>query len=331
MPLSRHLPPKSHVLWLISLIQDTSPHAQTKAEFAEMASDIIETDAIDKITLCIGDNLQRFRFMIQNDCTEAEGIEICQQLSRQWHIDNQDSIEKLRINKNLEFIKWDEFLVWPDYAITVRAVEDLYLRDTKFKKAVDGRIRQELHKISSTAKITDLTKQTELLKKYLFEESAFQKFVASKGFKFQLYKNAFPPPAKCIINNSDFVPPGYLSEIHFTQYQHTQKNNPLDNSPQSYNSLPLNIQNGNNVVPLQQNSHKNETYGSVLSQPNSYKQHKSERLSESPEKKFANFIESTLALLPAEQRLNAIKDLFQFTTQKIIPLCYENNTNALVI
>ncbi len=325
MPLSRNLPAHSHVLWLISLIQDTSPEAQTKAEFAEMTNDIVANQAIDKITLCIGDNLQRFRFMIENDCTEQEGIDKCQQLSRQWHADNPASLEKLKNEKNLQIITWDEFLAWPDYEKTVQAVNDLYIKDTKFKRDADGRIKQELEKIGNRAKIIDPTRQTELLKKYLFEESAFQKFVASKGFRFELYKKPLPPAAKRIISNSDFVPPGYLAEVYFTQYSNTPKNTHTNPAPNSRSSSALNIPIGidfpRDASSIRQNGHKNG-FGSVfLPEP----KHTSSSLSESPEKKFANFIESTLSLLPAEQRDNAIKSLMQFTNQQIIPLCYEQN------
>ncbi|HEY4832160.1 MAG TPA: hypothetical protein VIH61_06325 [Waddliaceae bacterium] len=330
MPLSRNLPPKSHILWLISLIQDTSPEAQTKAEFSEMVDDIIANDNVDKVTLCIGDNLQRFRFMIQNNCTEAEGIERCQQLSRQWHIDNPESLQRLKEKKHLAIIKWDDFLAWPDYEKTVKSVEDLYLKDNKFKRDVDGRIKQELEKLTNTAKITDPTKRTELLKKYLFEESAFQKFVASQGFKFELYKKPLPPAAKRIISNSDFVPPGYLAEVHFTQFNNAPRNTPTNHIAPQQSSPSLNIPIGIDF-PVAFSSHKNNGhkngFGQVFS---SEKKSNSSGLSQSPEKKFANFIESTLGLLPEEQRENAIKALMQFTNQQIIPLCYEKDNRHTI-
>lgn len=328
MPLSRNLPKNSHVLWLISLIQDTSPEAQTKAEFSEMVNDIIANDAVEKITLCIGDNLQRFRFMIQNNCTEEEAIQRCQELSRQWHIDNPLSLQELKDKKNLTLIKWDDFLAWPQREKTVKDVEELYLRDNKFKRDVDGRIKQELEKLTNTAKITDPTKRTELLKRYLFEESAFEKFVAAEGFKFQLYKKPLPPAIKRIINNSDFVPPGYLSEVYFTQFSNAQKNTPTNHPVMRQQfSSPLNIPIGidfpRDVSHLQKNGHKNG-FGSVFS---SDSKPSSSGLSESPEKKFANFIESTLSLLPIEQRDNAIQSLMKFTNQQIIPLCYEKDSH----
>jgi len=329
MPLSRNLPHKSHILWLISLIQDTSPEAQTKAEFSEMTNEIIKNECVEKITLCIGDNLQRFRFMIQNNCTESEGIEKCQQLSRQWHIDNEKSIELLKEKKNLVIIKWDDFLTWPDYEKTVKAVEELYLKDNKFKRDVDGRIKQELEKLTNTAKITDPTKRTELLKRYLFEESAFEKFVASQQFKFQLYKKPLPPAIKRIISNSDFVPPGYLSEVYFTQYNHVAQNI-SNNMPSQQFSSPLNIPVGIDFPPSfsssKHHSYKNG-FGKVFS---SEKTLSNLGLSESPEKKFANFIESTLSLLSEEQKESAIKSLMQFTNQQIIPLCYEKDNKQVI-
>ena len=339
MPLSRSLPPKSHVLWLISLIQDTSPQAQTKAEFSEMVDEIIANDAIEKITLCIGDNLQRFRFMIQNDCTEQEGIERCQQLSNQWHIDNEESVERLKDKKNLTIIKWDEFLAWPHYSATVKDVNDLYIKDNKFKRDVDGRIKQELEKIGSRAKITDPTKRTELLKKYLFEESAFQKFVASQGFKFELYKKPLPPAAKRIISNSDFVPPGFLAEVHFTQYNNIPSSNNTASSTSNTHSsssrnIPIGIDFPASFDYLKQKNGNKNGFAPIFENPkksHDLKEKSGLSLSESPEKKFANFIESTIGLLPEEHKANAIKALIQFTNQKIIPLSYENNPNTLVI
>lgn len=219
-------------------------------------------------------------------------------------------------------------------------MNDLYLKDNKFKRDADGRIKQELEKIGNRAKITDPTKITELLKKYLFEESAFQKFVASKGFRFELYKKPLPPAAKRIISNSDFVPPGFLAEVYFTQYHNTPKNNPVKQTVmQQYPSQALNIPIGLDFpvsfdsLPKRHGS-KNAGFGSVFDPPkksNDVKEYSSIPLGESPEKKVANFIESTIGLLPQEHRANAIKALIQFTNQKILPLSYENNTNSLVI
>jgi hypothetical protein len=320
MPLSRNLPRNSHILWLISLIQDKSPEAQTKTEFTEMTNDILSNDAVEKITLCIGSTLQRFSMMLKHDCTEEEAIEKCQSLEAQWCKDNPTSLEKLKEKKNLVILKWDEFRAWPDYEKTVKMVEDLYLKDHKFKHDVDGRIKQEFNKIDHTAKVEDPTKRTELLKKYLFEESAFQKFVASKGFKFELYKSPLPPAAKRIISNSDFVPPGFLSEIHFTQFSIQSKKH-LRIVP------PINEREVDTSSTIPTNSHSFTPVFKETKKPHGQES----KQSGSPEQKCAHFIESTLSLLSPEQRINAIKDLIQFTTQKIIPLCYEPSTNTLVI
>lgn len=319
MPLSRNLPRNSHILWLISLIQDTSPQAQTKAEFSEMTNDILDNDAVEKITLCIGSTLQRFNMMLRYGITEEEAIEKCKSLEAQWYLDNPKSVDALKEKKNLVILKWDEFREWPEYEKTVKMVEDLYLKDHKFKRDVDGRIKQELEKIGNTAKIEDPTKRTELLKKYLFEESAFQKFSASKGFRFELYKSPFPPPAKRIMSNSDFVPPGSLSEIHFTQFNGSFKKH-------------LRIVNSFNEQEIDSSSNTTTSH-SFKPVFKEIKESNNHDISQngSPEKKFANFIESTLGLLPPDQRLNAIKDLIQFTTQKIMPLCYATSTNTLVM
>lgn len=318
MPLSRNLPRNSHILWLISLIQDTSPQAQTKDEFSEMTNDILGNDAVEKVTLCIGSTLQRFNMMVRYGCTEEEAIEKCHALEAQWHQDNPIAIENLKEKKNLVILKWDEFRAWPDYGKTVKMVQELYLKDHKFKRDVDGRIKQELEKIGSKSKIEDPTKRTELLKNYLFEESAFQKFAASKGFRFELYKSPFPPPAKRIMSNSDFVPPGSLSEIHFTQYNNNHKNHLRIISSTTERELDSSTTTtSHSFTPIFKASPKPNDNEIIQSG--------------SPEKKCANFIESTLSLLSPEQRLSAIKDLIQFTTQKIIPLCYEPSTNNLVI
>lgn len=333
MPLNRNIPKNSHILWMISLIQDISPEAQTKSEFSQMADEICSTESIDKITLCLADNLQRFRFMLKNGCTEAEAIKICDNLSEKWYLDNAKSLQELKEKKNLVILKWDEFLTWPEYEKTVRAVEDLYIKDNKFKKDVDGRIRQELNRLGDTAKINDATKQTELLKKYLFEESAFQKFVASKNFKFELYKTSFPPPAKRIMNNSDFVPPGFLAEVYFTQFNNTQKNHHSFRTPlQQFNSplnTPIGIDFPPNFSTMSHNSTPND-FKSVLSQPIKQKEQTTTILSSSPEKKFATFIESTIGLLSDEQKEKAIKALIQFTNEKIIPLSYEKDNRQSI-
>ena len=65
MPLNQALKKNSNVLWTISIIQDLTPEAQTKSEFTEMANDVLNTAAIDGVTLCLADNLQRFRLMIE--------------------------------------------------------------------------------------------------------------------------------------------------------------------------------------------------------------------------------------------------------------------------
>ena len=293
MPLSRTLPKNSHVLWLISLIQDTSPGAQTKSEFADMVSDILSNDYVEKITICVGDTLQRFRFMIKHDCTELEAIEKCKVLSDQWYQDNPESLEKLKEKKNLVIMKWDEFLAWPDREKTIKAVEDFYLRDHKFKRDVDARIKQEMAKYTD-AKITHPLKQTELLKKYLFEESAFQRFSAEKDFRHVLYKMPFPPAMKRVLANSDFVPPGYMVETHFTQYAHKMR-------PPANNETP---------------QEDKVSFQPVFS----HSPTKPENNIKSQTKKVADIIENTIELLSPDKKEFALKALLEFTTKEIMPL-----------
>ena len=290
MPLSRTLPKNSHVLWLISLIQDTSPTAQTKSEFADMVADILANDYVDKITICVGDTLQRFRFMIKHDCTEIEAIEKCKALSEQWYQDNPQSLEQLKEKKNLVIMKWDEFLAWPDREKTIRAVEDFYFRDNKFRRDVDARIKQEMGKYSD-AKITHPLRQTELLKKYLFEESAFQKFGALKDFRHVLYKMPFPPAMKRILGNSDFVSPGYMVETHFTQYAHKRQ------------------------IPETSQEDK-ASFSPVFS----HSPTKHENGIKSQTKKVSDIIENAIDLLSPDKKEFALKALLEFTTKEIIPL-----------
>jgi hypothetical protein len=292
MPLSRNLPKNSHVLWLISLIQDTSPGAQTKAEFAAMTADILSNEYVDKITICVGDTLQRFRFMIRDNCSEDEAIEKCHALSNQWYLDNPESLEKLKASKQLLLIKWDEFLAWPDREKTVQKVEDLYRKDEKFRRDVDGRIKQEMAKYHD-AKITNPTRQTELLKKYLFEESAFLRFAAEQDFKHVLYKMPFPPAIKRVLSNSDFVAPGFMVEVNFTQFKSS---------------------------PKPEVSNEKAAFQPVLSHalPSRHKHD-----NKSPTRKVSEFIESAIELLSDEQKTYAVKALIEFTNQQIIPLSYK--------
>src|SRR5271155_2233687 len=133
MPLNQSVKKNSHILWEVSLIQDTTPEAQTKSEFAEMVADVLATENIDKVTLCLGDNIQRFRLMIRDDITEEEAIQKCQQMAKTWHEDNAKSLEKLEETKNLSILTWDEFLNWPDCEKTIKDIERLYKENNKFR------------------------------------------------------------------------------------------------------------------------------------------------------------------------------------------------------
>lgn len=298
MPLSRNLPKESHVLWLISLIQDTNPGAQTKTEFSEMVSDVVSNEYIDKVTICIGDTLQRFRFMIRDNCSEFAATEKCHALSAQWNLDNPEALNKLKENKQLSILKWDEFLAWPEQEKTIKAIEELYRKDDKFKRDVDGRIKQEMAKYQD-AKITNPTRQAELLKKYLFEESAFLKFAAEQDFKHVLYKMPFPPAIKRVLSNSEFVAPGFMVEVNFTQFK---------------------------ASPKPEVSNEKAAFQAVLSNPLASR-HKHDN--KSPTRKVSEFIESAIELLSDEQKAYAVKALIEFTNQQIIPLSYKTNIPTL--
>jgi tRNA-dependent cyclodipeptide synthase len=296
MPLNQTLRKNSNVLWTISIIQDQNPEAQTKSEFAEMANDVINTPTIDTLTLCLADNLQRFRFMINDGLSKEEAIKHCQSLSAQWHEDNSESINKLQSAKKLSLITWQEFLEWPEYKQTVKDVESWYKENGKFRHDVDGRIRQELKRIKADATIIDPTIQADLLKKYMFEELAFQKFSSSKRFHYEIYKNSWPPAMNVIKNNTDFVPSGFMIPLHFTQFEPTPKKSKEHFHPS----------------------------GSVFSVPS-----KIETINKPNTQKALEFIEKAFQLLPPEKQDRAVEALLKFTTQEIIPLCYSSNVNTL--
>jgi hypothetical protein len=350
MPLSQPVRKNSHILWVISLIQDITPEAQTKAELAEMVNDVVNTDNVDKTTLCLADTLQRFRFMIKDGLTEEEATIKCQEMAKMWQEDNAESLTKLKESKNLSILTWDEFLNWSEYEKTVKDVEIFYKENTKFRSDVDGRVRQELSKISNDAKITDPTHQTVLLKKYLFEECAFHKFAASKRFNYQLYKNPLPPAIRDIKQNTNFVPPGFMDELHFTQFNFTPKkqtvvqNNhvqpnlipygnipvgldfpPMWRSPQQY-YFPAEssyINNRNSFSPVFSNSSPKQN-GSPPKQTD----FTDVKTAEQSRIEFAEFIEKSLKILPEKDQKKAIESLVKFTTNEILPLFY-NNTNEL--
>ena len=313
MPLNQSVKKNSHVLWTISIIQDTSPQAQTKSEFAEMVGDILTTDNVDKVTLCLADNLQRFRFMIEDGITEEEAISKCQGLAKTWHNDNSESLQKLKESKKLSFLTWEEFNNWPEYEKTIKEVEELYKQNREFRNDVDGRIRQAMQSIKSDAKISDRSEQTKLLKQYLFEECAYQKFGASKGFNYELYKTPMSKAMRRIKNNSDFVAPGTMVEVHFTQFNPQERKQRI-------------IQNNeNHSVPMILSTEK-ASFSPIFNK----QRVKSDPVVEpSLSIKTGEFIEKTLAMLPEHHQRVAVEALMRFTNQEIIPLCYPNKTTLV--
>lgn len=321
MPLNQTLRKKSHVLWTISIIQDISPEAQTKSELAEMVDDVSKTETIERLTLCLADNLQRFRLMIQDGITEEEATIRCQQMSQKWHNDNPKSIEKLKETKNLSFITWQQFLEWPEHDNTIKAIESFYKENKEFRNDVDGRVRQEFKNIKPDAKITDPAIQTALFKRYMFEECAYQKFAASKHFNYEIYKTPMSKAMRRIKNNSDFVAPGFMVEVHFSQFNPSLKKNPI-NPPKPSDKTIL------STTPPKEDEYKNSFL--PLFNNNSHLLTSNEQIPIESRchlhvKKAAEFIENAIDLLPVEQQENAMKALIKFTTQEIMPLYYTNN------
>lgn len=304
MPLNQTLRKDSNVLWTISIIQDQKPEAQTKSEFAEMANDVLTTNNINRVTLCLADNLQRYRLMIEHGMSEEEAIAECQKMAHQWHQDNAVELEKLKSAKKLSFLTWEEFLGCPDRIETIKSLENWYKTDRKFRNDVDGRIRQVLQSTSTDAKISDKNKQTELLMKYLFEECAYQKFSASKGFNYEIYKTPTSKFMRRVKYNTQYVPPGVMVELYFTQFAPTEKNNT-----------------NNNVILSEK-----ESFSPVFSKP-SIKNYVDIPIPI----KIAQFMEKTIQMLPPKEQEKAFDAIIKFTTQEILPLCYINNSGVLNI
>jgi len=321
MPLNQVLRKKSHVLWTISLIQDISPDAQTKSEFSQMAQDVIGTETIEKVSLCLASHLQRFRLMIQENISEEEAIDKCTKMENSWQENNPESIQQLKDAKNLTFITWHQFMTWEEYGSTIKSIESFYKENREFRNDVDGRVRQELKNIKD-AKLTDLSQQTSLLKQYLFEECAFQRFGCTQRFNYEIYKTPMNKAMRRIKNHSDFVAPGFMVEVHFTQFNPAKKHQTV-----------INHINENEIdASSSSSSTTSNSYAPLFNNIASLRKNDEERPSiNSNEKKIGNFIQSAIELLPPSQKENAIRELIKFTTQNIIPLCYEANLNPLRI
>ena len=322
MPFNQSIRRNSHVLWTISLIQDTSPTAQTKDELAEMAADVINTPQIDKVTLCKADNLQRFRFMIRDGLTEEEATAKCQEMSKQWDIDNAETLDKLKESKNLSILTWEEFQSWPEYENSIKDITSFYQSNSKFRKEIDTRIRLELNKISPDAKIIAPIQQSVLLRKYLFEELAFQKFAAFKRFDYELYKTAFPPAARHIKNNTAFVPNGLIVELYFTQFVPVLKKQIAHSNPPVGLDFPPNYEN-KTITHYPVECSNRSTFGSVFNK-SPYQSPEARNISKTLE-----FIEKALNLLPEKDQAHAVETLIKFTNKEIIPLSYAENTSTL--
>lgn len=324
MPLSQNLRKNSNVLWTISLIQDQDPTAQTKSEFSEMTNDVLTTGTISNVTLCVADNLQRFRFMIRDGMTEQEAINACQKMSAQWFQDNSTSLEKLKETKNLSFITWEEFLSWSEYDKTVEKLENWYKENRDFRNSVDGRVRQVRESLGNDVKISNPVQQTELLKKYLLEECAFQKFAASKGFDYEIYKTPPCQSMRRVKNNTEYVPSGFMVDVHFTQFNPSSKQNRTKETDNKEN-FNKEILSSPGISP------EIHSYRPVF--PKSHPRYGEVHNTADPtiSIKFAEFIEKTLQMLPIKEQERAVEALMKFTTQEILPLYYVNKTQILKI
>lgn len=340
MPLNQNLKKDSKVLWTISVIQDQTPTAQTKAEFAEMANDVVNTPNVTNLTICLADNLQRFRLMINHGFTEEEATIECQKLSAQWHIDNAESVESLKKSKNLSILTWQEFLNWPEKDKTIAEVEKIYDQNKDFRNDFDTRIRQVRDSLKNP-KISNVIEQNSLLRKYLIEELAFQKFCASKGFNYEIYKTQCCKSMRRIKNNSDFVPMGLMREVFFTQFDPKTKAIKNNTQPTTQPILcgldfpPTYLQKTTVYTPSQRDREAaaKASFSPVFS--NTVKQTESNELKNndvnmsSRERKVSELIEKTLNLIPIIHQEKAIQELLKFTTEKLMPLCYVETTRIM--
>lgn len=340
MPLNQNVKKDSNVLWTLSVIQDQNPTAQTKSEFAEMANDVINTPNVTNLTLCLADNLQRFRLMIQHGITEEEATAKCQELNAQWHKDNSESVESLKKSKNFSILTWQEFLDWPQKDKTIADIEKLYEGKPEFKVDVDTRVRQARDALKHP-KISDTSEQTTLLRKYLIEEMAFQKFAASKGFVYEIYKTQHCKAMRKIKHNTDFVPMGLMKEVFFTQFdqKHIAKNNI---QPIIHSTIPLcgidfpptYVQKTTVHYPSERQiaEETKASFSSVFNNPSKTIE-RNESTNNLPlssrERKVSELIEKTLNLIPVIHQEKAIQELLKFTTEKLMPMCYVETTSVM--
>lgn len=329
MPLNQSLRKNSNVLWTLSLIQDQNPTAQTKDEFSEMAQDVIQTETIGSLTLCLADNLQRFRLMLQHGISEEEAIKECQKLKDTWEIDNFSTLQKLKEERGFSVLKWDEFLAWPELNNTIADLEKWYKENRDFRNDVDGRIRQARNNLPPDSKISNPLEQTVLLKKYLFEECAYQKFAASKGFHYEIYKNPMSKAMRRVKNNSDFVPGGVMVEVYFTQFNPTAKKKRENEDKISKNEKV--------IIDAEKSSPESFSHVFKRTKPEpvpvrtvSLPKAKEEGR-KSPPQRIGEFIEKAFELLPEHQQEKAMEALIKFASAEILPLCYLDNTRNLKI
>lgn len=314
MPLSQPLKKNSNVLWTVSLVYDQNPLNQTKAEFAEMAKDLRETVNIEQLTVCLSDQLQRFRLMIQYGISEQEALKGCESLANTWYQDNAVEIEKLKVDKKMTVLTWQEFLSWPDLAQTISDLEKWYREEREFRNLIDGRVRQARECMPIDSKISNPIEQTALLKNYLFEECAFQKFAATKGFHYEVYKTQFNKAMRKVKYNHDFVPPGIMVETYFTQFPTPKKTNePVFNKNDTVTDHP------NGFEPVFSKVNTNSPLSNGVSKPTYQRNVKSSA------QKISEFIEKTIELVPSENQDKAVELLMAFTAEKIIPFCYNAN------
>jgi tRNA-dependent cyclodipeptide synthase len=339
MPFSQPLRKNSHVLWTISLIQDIHPETQTKTELLQMATDVIASESIEHVTLCVADGLQRFRLMILHNISESAAMKQCEQIVAQWHQDNTEALKKLSEAKKVSTLTWEEFLDWPAYEETVKSIQAWYENNRDFRHDVDGRIRQELENMQTTAKLSDPNEQTKLLKRYLFEECAFQKFASTKGFHYELYKTPMNKAMRRIKKNSDFVASSCMTEIYFTQFvpnkklsqtNNHQSNHANGHATQAFSSSTFSTENTSFApffgAPVVHSSSCNLSTDEMSSTMMAKRPVVFLSEMKPPIMKTTEFIEKALQLIPVEMQAQAIEKLIKFTAQEIIPLSYSKNT-----
>lgn len=145
--LSCEIKPNSHVLLMVSVGQEE----QTGIYFNEMINLLIEQENIEKVTLIVGDEIQRFNIMIKQGVQEDEARSLARQAGDQWLLDNKMALESLKQCSKLGTLyRWDSL---PDnFVEKQKEITLLYDNDGKFRNNVDSVAKNFARRMRKEAK-----------------------------------------------------------------------------------------------------------------------------------------------------------------------------------